>query len=321
MQLPPQQEWEPAVVAAREGFGLAVDVVTPLPSWNSSVFRLDTATGRYALRVHRSHARLEGHIRGELAFLRHLTSHRIHVPDPVSSFTGEDVLISQASDGSPRYYDITRWLEGTVRRPRHGLDVTDAQQLGTTLGDVHLASRAFAPQPQGRPTLGDPTWLLSGATADDVEPIASWFGPDDRALLEDVIDRVRPALASLSSEERQSGAIHQDFILGNCVWQQGVLGILDFADWGVGPFLYDLAPMLTNIGDQPRMRAAFLTGYRSRQPLSGAQEAVLPLLEAVRHVSFCFRSIDKAMHDLPTPPLDVHLPVRIAEIRLLQPFA
>ncbi len=48
---------------------------------------------------------------------------------------------------------------------------------------------------------------------------------------------------------------------------------------------------------------------------------MLPLLEAVRHVSFCFRSIDRAMHDLPTPPLDVHLPVRIAEIRLLQPFA
>lgn len=293
---------------------------TPIPSWNSTVFQLDTANGRYALRLHRPGIRPEHHIRGELALLRHLHSWGLRVPEPVAASTGQELLLDHDSDGSPRYYDLTRWLEGTVRRQRHGLGTMDAERLGTTLGDLHLASRAFACGQEGRPTFSAAGWVLTEATTDHLKAIASWFSPGQVALLQNVIDCLQPALSTLSRTDRDSGAIHQDFILGNCLWHHGHLGVVDFADWGVGPYLYDLAPMLTNIGDQPRLREAFLAGYGSRMPLSAAQQALLPLLEAGRHLSFCLQNVEKASRGLPTPPLDVHLPVRIGEIRDLMPL-
>lgn len=302
MQQPSFSELGTAVALARTAFGLKVENATPIPSWNSTVFRLDTASGRYALRLHRPGIRPEGHIRGELALLRDLHSQGLRVPEPVATSTGQDLLLDHDSDGSPRSYDLTRWLEGTVRRQRHGLDTTDAQRLGETLGDIHLASRAFPCGLAERPTFGDAVWVLTEATTDHLEAIASWISPEDMALLEHVVSCIQPALNTLSSTERKPGAIHNDFILGNCLWHQGDLGVVDFADWGVGPYLYDLAPMLTNIGDRPRMHEAFLAGYDSRVPLSAAQEAVLPLLEAVRHVSFCLHNVDKARRGLSTHP-------------------
>jgi Ser/Thr protein kinase RdoA (MazF antagonist) len=303
------------VAAAREGFGLVVDGIEGLPSWNSTVFRLTTPTGSYALRMHGRGGRLVADIRRELALLRHLGRRGLRVPGPVAARTGEDLF----SDGSPRHYDVTSWLDGNVRR--RDLHPDDARPLGDTLARIHDASRSFDPAGAGEPSsVGDPAWLLSAATADDVESIASWFSAADRAVLAEVVDAVGPTLATLDEHEVESGLLHKDFILGNCVWHPNGLGVLDFADAGTGPFLYDLAPMLTNIGHEPALRTAFLAGYRSRLPLSAAQERALPLMEAVRHVSFCFRNIAKATRGVTTPPLDVHLPARIAEIRLLLPL-
>ena len=313
VRVPSTQERDAAAAAAREGFGLVVNDVEGLPSWNSTVFRLRTPAGPYALRAYDPGRRTVADIRRELAFLRHLDQRGLRVPVPVSAQTGEDLF----TDGSRRHYDVTSWLDGTVRR--RDLHADDVRRLGETLAHIHDASRSFDPGRVEPAAAGDPTWLLTAAIADDIGSLAAWFSAADLAVLAEAVAAIGPTLAALQEDELECGLLHKDFILGNCVWHGTRLGILDFADARTGPFLYDLAPMLTNIGHEPALRTAFLAGYRSRLPLSAAQERALPMMETVRHVSFCFKNIAKATQGMITPPLEVHLPARITEIRLLLP--
>ncbi|HEX5495609.1 MAG TPA: phosphotransferase [Mycobacteriales bacterium] len=307
-----------AVDAALRGFALTVDALDPIATWNSAVFRLRTRHGTYALRVHQAGGRHPDVIRGELAFLRHLRSHGLPVPQPLQSSCGEDLFTGTGVDGSTRYFDVTTWMGGVVRR--NGLDVSDADRLGATLARIHLTSLTFTRMPERIPPVHSDLWLLAEASADDVESIAPWFSPGDRAVLERALAGILPTLAQLDSREREAATLHNDFILGNCLWQDGKLSVVDFADAAIGPLVYDLAPMLTNIGDEPILRSAFLAGYRSQRPLSANQEAVLPMLEAVRHVAFCFDLVTRAAQGRYGPPLDVHLPHRVSELRLLIPL-
>lgn len=315
MRPPARELRDRAVDVARHGFGLTIDAIDPIPTWNSVVFRVQTAHRRYALRVHEPDKRHPDAIRGELAFLRHLRSHGLPVPEPLRSSGGEDLLAAGDTDASTHHYDVTSWMSGAVRR--NGLDTSDARRLGATLARIHRASLTFTAMPEWPPPVHGELWLLANASADDVKPVASWFPPGDQAVLEQALAKIRPTLATLDGRELAAGTLHLDFILGNCLWQDGELSVVDFAEACKGPLLYDLAPMLTNLGDEPTLRSGFLAGYRSERPLSANQEAALPALEAVRHISSCFRLISRARQGRYGPALDVHLPYRIAELRLL----
>ena len=305
-----------AVDVARREFGLVVEAIDPIPTWNSSVFRLRTPDGAYALRVHEPGKRHPEVIRGELALLRHLRSHGLPVPEPLQSSSGDDLVTSTDGD-DPRYYDATTWMSGVVRRD--GLGPSDAHLLGSTLARIHLASVTFTGLPRQSPPVHEETWLLANTTADDVAFIAPWLSPSDQTVLEQALARVQPRLAELDRSELEEGPLHKDYILGNCLWRDNNLSVIDFAEARRGPLLYDLAPMLTNIGDEPSLRRAFLAGYRSERSLSTNQEAALPVLEAVRHISSCFGMISRARNGLYGPGLDVHLPYRLSEVRNLLP--
>jgi Ser/Thr protein kinase RdoA (MazF antagonist) len=98
------------------------------------------------------------------------------------------------------------------------------------------------------------------------------------------------------------------------------LGVLDFDDLGLGYYLFDLAPLLGNLADfpesYPRLRRAFLAGYRSIRALPPALEAHLPVLMAARHAVvltwLAGRRRDGAIDGL---PLERHVAYRAAELR------
>ncbi|MGW0227396.1 phosphotransferase enzyme family protein [Actinopolymorpha singaporensis] len=317
MRQPSSELRDDAVDVARRRFGLVIEALDPISTWNSVVFRLRTPSGAYALRVHEPGKRHPDDIRRELAFLRHLRSHGLPVPEPLRASEGDDLVTSPDGDET-RCYDVTTWVSGVVRRD--GLDPSDAHILGATLARIHLASLTFTGLPRKPPPVHEETWFLAHASADDVETIAPWFSPPDQAVLREALARVRPRLAKLDRSELEEGTLHKDYILGNCLWHDGDLSVIDFAEARTGPLLYDLAPMLTNIGDEPPLRRAFLAGYRSERSLSTNQEAALPVLEAVRHISSCFSMISRAKNGLYGPALDVHLPYRLSEVRNLLPL-
>lgn len=316
MRTPARETLEEAADAARHGFGLDLDAIEPIPTWNSTVFRVQAGGAMYALRIHETERRGLDTVRAELAFLRHLRSHDLPVPLPAASVTGEDLFIATRAD-VPRGYDLTGWMSGVVRRD--GLDTADADCLGATLGRIHLVFRVFGKMPEHPVAEHDELWLIAHASPDTLHPIAECFTSADRDVLEQALHKIQHTLTALDAADLETATIHKDFILGNCLWHNGELSVIDFADARLGPMLYDLAPMLTNIGEHPDLRRAFLAGYRSERPLSAGQHAALPALEAVRHISSCFNMIKSARQGQHGPALDVHLPYRVSEVKILLP--
>lgn len=312
MPLPSHDEQELAAKML-EAYGLTATAVTPVRSWNTSVVRADTARGSYALRLHRPGFRSEAQIRGELAFLEHLVSCELAVPVPVPTSTGE--LLLRSEEGlAPRYCDVTTWLEGVVRRQ---LEPTDAYQLGVMLARIHLAARAFVLPSDAELPHYDAASLLTEVFPNDSEPLGKWFSEADLEVIHEVTRQAQSVFVQLAHEKGEVGTIHNDFILGNCLWHANEVRVLDFADCGVGPYLYDHATMLTNFSDETLVREGFLEGYSSLRPLSLEHTRVLPLLEAVRHVRVCLWHMGKVQRGEVAPPLERHLEARMSEVRRL----
>ncbi|MEM8533568.1 MAG: phosphotransferase [Chloroflexota bacterium] len=286
----------------------AQDVV-PIRGWNTSVFCITTGKGRFALRLHEGDARPESHLRAELAFLNHLHETGLSVPIPINNrqgtFLSKLVLANEIV-----FCDLTTWLEGNVRRKR--LDQSDAYQLGQNLGHIHDASKTFVLPVDATFPCYDLT-MLSPAIAQPLEP---WFNKQDRAIVEHIVNQASVVLSKEIIKEDDMGIIHKDYILGNCLWHKGKLSILDFAESGRGLYLYDLATMLTNIGDQASLRIGFIQGHTSVVPLSHGILERLSLLEAIRHVNTILWNIEKAKLG-EGPDLTRHLNIRMAEIRAL----
>lgn len=311
--LPSHNELVPTAEAALAAYGFKATVITPIRSWNTPIFRVDTTAGSYALRLHRPGFRSEAHLRGELALLKHLASFELAVPVPVSTSTGE-LLLTLEVDGVPsQYCDVTTWIEGEVRRQ---LEPVNAYQLGIMLARIHLAARAFVLPADAALPHYDAVSLLTETSPYNPGPLGAWFSRVDLEVIREVALRAQPVL-QLAHEEGEVGPIHNDLILGNCLWHGDEVRVLDFADCGVGPYLYDLAPMLTNFSDETSVREGFLEGYLSLRPLSSKHREALPPLEAVRHVRVCLWAIGKAQRGEVAPPLERHLEVRMSEIHKL----
>lgn len=311
MRRPTRAECDLAARTLGREYDLAAIEIEPIESWNSTVFRIDTAHGRYAVRAHEpsQHDRVVA----ELAFLRHLSEHAVRAPVPIASGSGTDVAAASSHEGVPVYYTVTTWVDGVVRRDQLGVD--DAHRLGSLLARLHRAARTFTVPVHDEPDSFDPVHILRAAPAVDISVARAFLPPDDLAILCTLVAMISTATGQLEGWECESGVLHKDFILGNCLWQDGELAVLDFADLGIGPFLYDLAPMLTNIGDQADLRAGFIAGYEAVSPLSTRQVEALPLLEAVRHLSALLGIADKALRGEYGPAPEIHVPYRLDEIK------
>jgi len=256
------------------------------------------------LRVHRPEYRTPAHVRSELRFLEALPQ-RLRVPRPVRTRGGDLVVEGE------RTCDVLTWVEGRVLRPTRGLGPAGAFALGEALGLIHTA-----PEPPG---LELPEWDADSLFSPSPERA---LDEAQRSLFRAVVDRTREAYAALAAGRAPRGVVHHDFILGNChfVRRGGgwSAGVLDFDDLGRGFLLHDLAPMLGNLVEFPgygRLRAAFLSGYRSVADLPQELESHLPMLMAARHASTCAWLIEIHRTRGDGPPVREHLAYRFAEIR------
>lgn len=286
-------------------YGIEPDHIIPLPGWNNPIVRVESSGTTFALRWHKQRNRTEVQIRAELALLQVLVRSSLRTPQPLPTLTGDFLL---ASEG--HFYDLTGWLPGTVRRG--DLEPGDAHTLGLTLATLHQATSLLS-LPDALPRYLEPFSVKSKKSVRSLEP---YFTADEFATVHDIERWATLVFAEQIQKPGSFGIIHNDFILGNCLWQKSVVSVVDFADCGIGLYLYDLAPMLTNI-DAPELQKAFLEGYTSKRPLSEEDLGFLPLMQAVRHVRACLSSIAKVQRGEPGPPLEKHLASRMGDIRAL----
>lgn len=268
----------------------------------NATFEVRADDARYVLRIRRAGYRTPAYVRSELTFVRTLGDDPT-VPAPIETRTGDLVVELDDADGQRRCGDLQTWLDGRVLVPGHGLGVASVHALGRGLGRIHNAAEEFSP-PAGFEL---PVWDADGMFTVAASPFRPEFsiedllGPKDCELYDEVADRTRAVFDDLGRGADAFGITHQDYILGNCFlrrrrtgWE---VGAFDFDDCGWGYFLYDLCPLLGNLAGYPgaifdnpaypKLRDAFLAGYRSVRLLPVEWEQHLPLLIAARQTEHC----------------------------------
>ncbi len=251
----------PLALGALEAWDLDVDRVRLVTNGYNAVFRVEAATGPYALRVSLP-LRSDAELRAELEWLDALDeAAAVSVPTPVPTTAGGLWSVASAN-GVPqaRRCVLFSWVPGRNLRPDDG-DAAFAR-FGTAVAALHehasrwrrprglLRIRSPFPHPEEPPVLFD-------------EPLA----PRTRATYERALTAVEDALARVVDD--RPIVVHHDLhpdnvrIVGRRLW------VLDFDDCAISTPAEDLGTSAF----QMRMRGcgaarlrAFRHGYETVRP-------------------------------------------------------
>jgi len=281
--------------AARDAlnhYGLENATIQPVMYVNNAVFRVSAANGTaYALRIHRpGHKRVEW-IQSELEWLRALRREtKLHIPLPIERREGGLLTMARVEGlDEPVTCALFAWIDG---QPIQWDMITTehAHQAGLFLARLHNFSRQFVPPPGfARPRL-DWEGLFGDDSPYNPGDGAAIFTAEQRAVFAQVEARVGEVMDRLGHTPDTFGLIHADFIVKNFLFKAGDLYVIDFDDGGWGYYLYDLAPLLTQMKGEARyadIYDAYWKGYISVRPLPESDQAHLETFIAARHLASC----------------------------------
>jgi Ser/Thr protein kinase RdoA (MazF antagonist) len=271
--------------SALEHYALAAPPrrVTLLQRERQSVYMIEAdRRGPYVLRLYSGRGPLPARIRSQCQWLSAIRRDtKLIVPEPVANRDGAFVT---RFDGASAV--LTRWVAGRRRFRRDGPGVGALEKVGRLMAGLHAHGQTFRP-PRG---FSCPRWDWRGL-----------FGPDSpwrperppkmdvatRQLFARVSRQARATMKMLGTGADVFGLIHGDLIQSNYLVDGARVAAIDFADFGRGYFMYDMAVtllLLKPFDRSGRQRAAFLRGYRSVRPLRAEHERLIDTFIAVRAV-------------------------------------
>lgn len=275
-------------VAAVEQYPLPAGRLAFVSHGENTTYRHDSTAGRHLVRVHRPqrHGRdvdSAAAIRSELAWLRAIRADtELAVPQPLAALDGSST-VNAAADGETRTCSVLRWMDGRIHesspRPVH------LRRLGEAMAQLHEQADAWTPPAEfirirwDHETFFGPVMVYGDTPA---ERCWDLLPAEVRIRFEGVGRRARPLLEGTGDV----GLVHADLHLGNALFAQHEVKLIDFDDCGTGPRPYELAVALWELrerSDYPAYRDALLSGYRSRRDL---QVADLDEFIAIRQVAF-----------------------------------
>ena len=233
----------------------------------NSNYQLRTTTGDFILTLYEKRVD-PAELPWFLGLMEHLAARGITCPQPVRAADGESL---RELAGRPAC--ITTFLPGVWPRrvrPEH------CGPVGTALAALHLAGQGYTAE---RPNaLGPAGWrpLLDRCLprADEVQP---GLGP--------ALDDALAAILAAWPQGLPRGHIHADLFPDNVFFLDGHLsGLIDFYFAATDLFAYDLAVVLNAWCFEPDYQfnvtkaRAVLAAYQAVRPLSGAEQAALPVL-------------------------------------------
>jgi Ser/Thr protein kinase RdoA (MazF antagonist) len=244
----------------------------------------------FLLRIHWPETLNPVLVRSEFAWLRALrVDTDLVVPEPLADREGKVVVpMDVGPASSPVHCSITRWLVGRPILRRFGPGPDALRQAGRMLARLHLHGKTWKKPSFFR----RPRWDWEGVLGP-----SGYFHPgagdgilnrEDRRLFEKASRRVRDVMNTLGTGRDVFGLIHGDFIQVNYLFNDGKILAIDFADCGMGHFLYDMGITLFALwgrDEKNRQRAAFLEGYREGKPIPPHHESLLDLFLAARGVA------------------------------------
>ncbi len=269
-------------------FGLDLHGVRRLPSISRAVFALDTAAGRFVLRLHPG-AACPGHLESTLLWLEALVGAGFRVPRPLR--TGEGALLVETRVDGPagmQRASLLTWLPGESLAPEQ-LEPRHARAMGDMLARLHDCAMRWSPPPGFTRPLLDAGGLF-GARSPYAADADAHFSGELQEVMAEVARRTRALMQRLDATSDARGLIHADFIVKNCLFAATGIAALDFDDCAQGYWLYDLAPATLQFSARPaaaELAVALWAGYTARRPLPASQRADLETFVAARLAASC----------------------------------
>lgn len=266
---------EAALAAARAHWGLGKANCTLIAARENAVYRVETASGPAALRLHRPGYRTDAELRAELDWMSMLSRGGLTVPRPVPAPDGTTLLKAEGFA-----IDLLTWLNGA---PMSTGEVTPEtyHALGLLTAKMHGLADSWTP-PKG---IERPTWTF-------VDETPTWgrfwenpaLTPAHRVRFEDFRNAAQGSLDGF--EDADWGLIHADLVPDNVLMNGPTLAPIDFDDGGWGHRLFDLATITfrsRRTDPSGALAEATVEGYRSLRPLDLDN---LPLFEAIRACTY-----------------------------------
>jgi len=204
-------------------------------------------------------------------------------------------------DGDDTQAALFTWVDGRRARGANGF-VTPAKlrAVGVAVAKLHRHAERFR--------LRDTTDLRRFDVGFFFPADYSRLPARDRDLLKRLKQRTRRALNELGESPRRVGLIHGDLGPANWLFHRGAARPIDFDEFGVGPFIFDLAQVLWTHSMWPRYddyRRVLFEAYESIRPLDEIERRHVALFEALAlldWVNRCIRSDDRGSLKQWLPP-------------------
>jgi Ser/Thr protein kinase RdoA (MazF antagonist) len=277
--------------AALEQYGVQPTKISPLVHAENTTFFVEAPQGRFNLRINRPGYQSTANIQSEIVWLSALRAAGFGVPAP---FQGRLVTAQVDEVPEPRDCVLFRWLNGEFRTDTLSSD--EAALIGNTMARLHEFSRRWVPPPEFDRQQTH-AWAFQDQPSVGIGSPSSQVSEEDRAVLLRVDAQSRRMLRSYPKTAETFGLIHADLHVGNLLFEDGHLNIIDFDDTGWAFLLYDFAATLAFQVSRPNyreVRAALLEGYAQVRPLPPGTEELLDPFIRMRLTGVCGWMIDRA---------------------------
>jgi len=258
--------------AALAEFGVVPERIEPLVHAENTTFHVFSPQGEFNLRISRPGYQSTANIQSEIAFLSALRAEGFRVPDP---YGGR--LVNASDEGVPegRNCVLFRWLGGEFRRK--GLVPSETVLIGETMARLHDFTTHWS-RPEGFDRQYLHAWAAKPRPAYIFDNPIDGIPEEDRLLLLEVDKEARHLIPTLPQTPDLFCLIHSDMHVGNVLFEDGHLNVIDFDDTGFGFFVYDVAAALTYLvldPIYPEFQDALFEGYARVRPLPPRTEELL----------------------------------------------
>jgi Ser/Thr protein kinase RdoA (MazF antagonist) len=285
--------------AALKRYGIQKAKLRFMSDTGSVVFRVDTPSQRYALRIDPEPPDPQWleMLEAEMAWLSALRRDTaLAVPEPVASKDGALAQVV-AAEGVPegRLVTLLRWMPGRLIGNRPTPDVL--AQMGAFMAQLHHHAEGFV-LPAGV-MRAHTSWEKLRYWQDRENDTSGTLTAEQRDLCAAVSERLSAEIEQVGTD-RDYGLIHADLHLHNCLLHDGKLGVIDFADCRYASYFYDMAVPLTYLDereDYEVLRAAFYKGYAGVRSLPDGYETAVRTFMVAR----AFDIIEWIHLDWPSP--------------------
>ena len=299
-----QRKWLKQLAEAGLGqYGIEHTKLRFIPTPSSTVFRVDTVNQQYVLRIgSEAPDRWIKWTEAELLWLFALKRDTdLSVPEPIAAPNGALVhKVSTNNIPEGRVVTLLRWMPGRAigKRPVPNL----ARQIGAFMAQLHNHTVQFSlPDDINRPHT---VWNKLMYWQDRQNDTSGTLTTEQRDLCAIASKRLLAEIKELGTSE-DYGLVHADLTLSNCLYHQGQLSVIDFADSRYASHYYDIAVPLTDFTEYwqidhqeyERLRGDFYEGYSSVRPLGRRYESAVETFMIAR----AFDVVEWIHLDWPSP--------------------